>query len=642
MNRTNENSVTKRSRQAARKSLRAVGEIERSSIVSFCLCCFLILLVAGAIQLFQWSMANDVQDILSVGDILDKADNSSREISVVASRLRQGNFTGEAVELKEELRNLVRKLENEVSALRASLPILLRLKNLNRNDTQILEKLLYELRLFNKTANIVIVEANPLSLSKDNKDKLEFLAIHGHKGLSDTLNSVEASIDFTIKEIRTRRDRMGHFLFVISILALIGIWYLSFRPVLNLIRKQHIDLESALLNVESAQRTQSNFLANISHEIRTPMTAILGYSELLNRKVSGQDSEVAETVGVVHRNAEHLLSLLDDILALSKIDAGRFLIEKSKIDFQQLLNEVHSLFLAKAQEKGTNLSLNNEGEIPQYLFTDPVRLKQVLLNIVGNAVKFTDQGSVQISVYCRNTSADKHMVFIDVSDTGIGIRHKDQEKLFEYFSQVDDSSQRNFGGTGLGLVLSRNLARLLGGDVKLLSSNYGMGSTFQVSIDPGKLSKSDFIRKLRGGIRDETGSLDLRNKQDQRLQGLRILVIDDAIENARLFKIYLEEYGASVDAYNSGHEALDAVRAAGVDNYDVALLDLQMPGLDGFQVIRKLKDDLGFTKPVLALTAHGLAHEKAATKRAGFAGHLTKPISSEDLVNAILTNVIDA
>lgn len=631
--------LTKTARRAANISSLGFEAIERRSILSFTLCCVLILLSASIALIMQKAMTKSVQEVLGIQEVLGRTDNLAREISVVAARLQQTEFVSERSELIKELRALSVKLEAAVIRLRESQITHKELSEFQAKELKTFERLLYEFRLFSEAANELKLNEGDSGTAGDDATKLDFLVVHGHKGLSDTINLVMISITRVVAEIRAKRDFLGNVLFIVSFLVLIGIWFLSFRPILTLIRKQHTDLDTALVEVQSAQRTQSNFLANISHEIRTPMTAILGYSELLVKKASKSDSELSETVGVVHRNAEHLLSLLDDVLALSKIDSGKFQVDKSKIDYQRVLNEVYSLFLAKASEKGVELFVENEGKIPRWIFTDPVRLKQVLLNIIGNAVKFTSSGSIQIRTYLREVDSGKQLLFIDVSDTGIGIRPGDQSKLFAYFSQADSSTQRNHGGTGLGLVLSRNLAKLLGGDLILLSSNFGRGSTFQISIDPGKLEENELIEKLRGSILDDTRSIENVKDSQVKLEGIRILIVDDAKENLRLFKIYLEEYGAEVEACSSGKEALEMVTDKGVNYFHLILLDLQMPELDGFQVLDRVRNELNFTRPVLALTAHGMAHEKAQTRRAGFNDHITKPISAEDLAEAVQSNV---
>lgn len=333
---------------------------------------------------------------------------------------------------------------------------------------------------------------------------------------------------------------------------------------------------------------------------------------------------------VIDQNANHLIGLIDDILDISKIESGKFNIEREKVDLVVLLNEVYSLINVKAEEKGINLSFFNTGEIPRFIYIDPKRFKQVLFNILGNAIKFTEKGFVKLDVSFKK---DKKLLIIRVQDTGIGISPEQVKKLFKPFSQADSSVGRKFGGTGLGLLLARKLIESMNGNLQIVNSNIGLGTTLEMSIDLSKSDNIDLVNELSGSCNDESS----HKLSQNRLDNTRILIVDDAKENARLFELYLTEAGAVVDSAHEGNEALSKSLE---NNYDIILLDIQMPEMDGYQVIRQLKKS-SYTGPVIALTAHAMKEEKEKTKQAGFDDHVTKPVTPENLVNAIFNQLKD-
>lgn len=367
---------------------------------------------------------------------------------------------------------------------------------------------------------------------------------------------------------------------------------------------------------EEANRTKSAFLANVSHEIRTPLGAILGFCELLREPSLSNEDRVAYA-DIISRNGRELTSLIDDILDLSKVEAGCLDIVRRPTSLAALLGDVRQSLSLKAREKGIGLDLHTQAGVPATIMTDPMRLRQIVVNIIGNAVKFTERGGVDVDV-----RLDGKRVAIEVRDSGIGIPAAAQGRLFRAFSQADEATARRFGGTGLGLQLSRKLAQLLGGDVTLVRSEVGRGSSFVVTIDPGDYSMT---------TTDEERPPSKMDAGHCSLQGLRVLLAEDAPDNQYLISYLLKKNGASVDVAGNG---VEAVRKGLSADYDIVLMDIQMPVLDGFDATRELRRR-GFARPIIALTAHAMREEREECMRAGFTDHLSKPIDSGRLIEAV-------
>lgn len=310
------------------------------------------------------------------------------------------------------------------------------------------------------------------------------------------------------------------------------------------------------------------------------------------------------------------------------MEAGKLEVERVDVQLLELVNEIIALLSLEASGKGIKLSVSTEGMIPSVIKTDPTRLRQILFNIVGNAIKFTEKGSVSLKVKVSRENPSK-LDFI-IKDTGPGISPDQATRLFSPFTQADVTTTRRFGGTGLGLVLSRKLARVLGGDVLLKESFPDVGSTFVVSVDHGQSENSLF-----GGAKNDSanaGALELPvPPQDTQLSHLRILVVDDSIDNLALVKTILTRGGASVETANNG---LEGVQKAMGGNYHIVLMDLQMPEMDGYQATKELRNR-GYVRPIIALTAHAMKEERRRCLENGFNDHLTKPIDRHILLNTL-------
>ena len=400
------------------------------------------------------------------------------------------------------------------------------------------------------------------------------------------------------------------------------------------------DLVEARQVAEAATRAKSEFLANMSHEIRTPMTAILGFTDILLKEL--KEPEALEAAQIVKRNGEHLLQLINDILDLSKIEAGKMEFEEIRWSPRQVVADVVSLLHVRAHAKGLSLIDEYEGPLPETIVTDPTRLQQVLTNVVGNAIKFTETGGVRIVTRLTDGDSDEPKLRFDVIDTGMGIPEEQIDKLFEAFSQADGSVTRQYGGTGLGLTISRQLARKLGGDVTV-TSEPGKGSTFTVTIATGPLQGVplvDYAREAVPGSEEPNA----RAAKDERELECRVLLAEDIPDNQRLIAAVLREAGAEVVIAQDGREALEKALATQrgrgrrysdpEEPFDVVLMDMQMPALDGYEATRRLREE-GYAGPIIALTAHAMQGDRRKCLDAGCDAYLAKPIRPEKLVETV-------
>ncbi|MEK6775064.1 MAG: MHYT domain-containing protein [Bdellovibrionota bacterium] len=386
------------------------------------------------------------------------------------------------------------------------------------------------------------------------------------------------------------------------------------------------ELKSAKEAAEVANATKSAFLANMSHEIRTPLGSVLGFSELMFSDDMTAD-EKQNHIEIIKRNGKLLSDIINDILDISKVEAGKMEIEKVDVPLKDLLNEAASLLNLEASGKGIKLTFSTEGLIPDVIKTDPTRLRQVLFNIIGNAIKFTKKGTVDVKIMLDPLKDSAKLAFV-VKDTGAGIKPEQIDRLFSPFTQADVTTTRKFGGTGLGLVLSKKLAQALGGDVILESSISGQGSTFVVTIDHGHSAELMFERS---SWKEESVTRVPVRETSPALSRLNILVVDDSLDNQALVKKLLKLAGAAVDTANNGREGIEKALSG---NFNLVLMDLQMPEMDGYEATRELRRQ-GFNLPIIALTAHAMKEERKKCLDNGFNDHLTKPIDRMRLIDAL-------
>lgn len=381
------------------------------------------------------------------------------------------------------------------------------------------------------------------------------------------------------------------------------------------------ELLIAKSEAERANEIKSSFLANMSHEIRTPLGAIIGFSEML-----GEDSldraDSRSFAEIISRNAKALTRIIDDILDLSKVEAGRLDIELLPMSLKTVLDDVLELFTDRAKAMGLALQLNVPADLPAKIESDAIRIRQILVNIIGNAIKFTERGSVVVAVAVEKSTGQERHFKISVKDTGRGLTQEQIGRLFQPFSQADNTTTREFGGTGLGLVLSLRLANALGGNVEIESAALGQGSTFTISFTANALNETP----------QATTPLEQKNRGASTvLKDVKILLIEDSPDNQLLIKRILIRNGATVVLAENGYQG---VNRALEEKFDLVLMDIQMPLMDGYEAIAKLKN-VGYNSPIIALTAHAMEEERLHTHAAGFAAHVTKPIEFSVLIQTI-------
>lgn len=384
------------------------------------------------------------------------------------------------------------------------------------------------------------------------------------------------------------------------------------------------EMEKLAEDAKSANQIKSLFLANMSHEIRTPLGAILGFNALMNDPQIS-DNERLKYSEIITRNGQQLTQLIDDILDLSKVEAEKLDIEILEVALPSLITDITSLMNQKAKEKGLFLSVLSEGFTPPVIYTDPTRLRQILLNVIGNAVKFTTQGGVKVIIQSEPAATGTpNKIIIRVEDTGSGIPRENHSRLFEWFTQADASTTRKFGGTGLGLALSRRLARALKGDV-ILNESTGKGTSFSIIISN---QINEYKNQPQPNIERQITHKDINANE---LKGMRVLLAEDSADNRILIECILGQRGAIIDSAENG---LEAVSKALSEDYDLVLMDIQMPLYDGLQATKELREK-GYLKPIVALTAHAMKEEREKTLSIGCNAHLTKPIEIPKLLNIV-------
>ncbi|MEM9353620.1 MAG: ATP-binding protein, partial [Planctomycetota bacterium] len=400
------------------------------------------------------------------------------------------------------------------------------------------------------------------------------------------------------------------------------------------------ELERVREKAVEASRSKSQFLATMSHEIRTPMTAILGYADMLigEEGLDRAPPERVQALTTIKRNGEYLLALINDILDLSKIEAGKLEVERLECSPLRVLEDTRSLMRVRAESKNLELTIENDGPIPEHVHTDPTRLRQVLINLIGNAIKFTEQGGIRVVVRLIER-AGQPMLQFDIVDSGIGITEEQMDRLFKPFTQADASTTRKHGGTGLGLTICQRLTDLLGGDITV-SSTPGEGTTFTATVATGPLDGVRMLEALEDHDEEE------HNPEANTIDHLdcRVLLAEDGPDNQRLIAFVLRKAGADVVVADNGRIAFDlavaAESGAGLPEdiepgpFDVVLMDMSMPEMDGYEATAALRNE-GFAKPIIALTAHAMASDRQKCLDAGCDNYATKPIDRPALISMV-------
>lgn len=390
-------------------------------------------------------------------------------------------------------------------------------------------------------------------------------------------------------------------------------------------KKALADARSAQLEkmaAEAANTAKSTFLANMSHEIRTPLTAIIGFSETL-LDTSQTMSERVESINTVIRSGKHLMQIINDILDLSKVEADKLDIEQLSVSPFEILADVHSLVSLMAENKGLFFEVEYDFPMPEMIVTDPVRLKQIIINLCNNAVKFTQKGGVHVKVSFNN-----NLLTVNIVDTGIGLNQEQMEKIFSPFTQADTSTTRQYGGTGLGLHLSKQLAKKLGGDITI-ESTPEVGSCFSLTITTGDIDENKLLSYMP--VIKQVSMQSITDEAGIKVTG-RVLLAEDNIDNQRLISMYLKKLGADIVIANNGKEAIE--QTADTD-FDLILMDMQMPVMNGIDATVRLRE-MDYKKPIVALTANAMKEDMDACYQAGCDDFIHKPISQQKFKDAII------
>ncbi len=389
------------------------------------------------------------------------------------------------------------------------------------------------------------------------------------------------------------------------------------------------DLREAKLRAEAANRAKSEFLANMSHEIRTPMNSIIGFSQVLLEQETS--TQVRETLDIVHRNATQLLTLINDILDLSRIESGRNTVRTESFDLLAMLNDIDQLMRVRIEEKQLKLTIDWPHNGPPHIVNDPDRVRQVLINLVGNAAKFTHKGEIRISAAfdgpINSNPGQPGTVRITVRDTGIGMTSEQLSRIFKPFEQADNSTTRIYGGTGLGLAICTRVAQALGGTIHA-ESQLGIGSSFHFTFP--SLPISDALPHHNDTLAATTKHGTPTAANTANLSGLRILYAEDGLDNQKLIRHHLVKAGAQVDIAQNGKTAIDTYRRS-PDAYHLILMDMQMPVLDGYTATARLRE-MGCTLPIIALTAHAMSGDREKCLGVGCDDYATKPVMRDTLI----------
>lgn len=499
---------------------------------------------------------------------------------------------------------------------------------------------LVERKLHQLESSVVYAQQHP----QDNAEQIA-RTLHGKQVMDQTV-ALLAEMKATERELlRVRRDTSARdatqfslFILLGSLASFLAVGWAAWVTNRDIRLEQRVsgELKLARDQAEMANQAKSTFLANMSHEIRTPMTAILGFTDILleQRQERQLTAEDINSLQIVKKNASNLLQIINDILDLSKIEAGRFEVERTECSPAQIAADVVSLMRVRADAKKLPLHVEFEGPLPRTIKTDPLRLRQILVNLVGNAIKFTEMGEVRLRVGLRTQDSKVARLQFDVQDTGIGMTDEQLTQVFQPFMQADASVTRRFGGTGLGLTISRRLARLLGGDLAA-TSRRDQGSTFSFWLPAGDSAQLELINPV-----GEAG-LHLEKKERERARPLpqlhcRVLLAEDGPDNQRLIAFHLRKAGAEVTVVENGQLAIDQALDAQARRlpFDVILMDMQMPVLDGYSATRLLRGR-GYRGPIIALTAHAMEGDQEKCLQAGCDGYASKPIDRARLLEVV-------
>ncbi len=539
-----------------------------------------------------------------------------RDILGVESRIRASIATNDTTHL-EGIDQKINQIENFLDSLSKD------------NTDSVEEKLIHRLSILAMEKKTTKEKLLRRYFSLGNMDDQTSIANPRARKISNEITSITAKIyesrRLHMVELSKRSEEMGQkarmydlSLLILLILSGAVVGY----HILRQFKRQRLliqELDVAEKKASVAAQTKENFLANMSHEIRTPLSGILGFTNLLQKRPL--DATSAEFVSSIQRSGENLMAIINDILDLSKIEAGMMRITPGIFSINGLVNSVETFFVERAKEKGLTISSKIEASIPDTLKGDATRLTQILVNLIGNAIKFTNHGSINIEIYNKRQTENEVIVGFKISDTGIGIDKEKLSAVFERFNQGEDSITRNYGGTGLGLSIVKSLILLQNGNIEV-SSEQGKGTTFHFYIPYGIAEEQ----------LSTVPAVDTDYFKDKSNTPLRVLVVDDNGINQSLMKHLLLQWNINFETASNGLEAVEYLRA---NDCDLVLMDIQMPQMDGYAATQQIREELKLNVPIIAMTAHALAGEREKCLSRGMNEYISKPIKEEELFKLI-------
>lgn len=539
-----------------------------------------------------------------------------RDILGIESRIRASIATNDTTHL-EGINQKINQIENFLDSL-----------SKDNTDAEE-ERLIHRLSVLAMEKKITKEKLLHRYLSLGNMDDNTSIANPHARIISNEITSITAKIyesrRLHMVELSKRSEEMGRKarLYDISLLILLIIsGAVVGYHILRQFKRQRLlieDLDIAEKKASVAAQTKENFLANMSHEIRTPLSGILGFTNLLQKRPL--DPTSTEFVSSIQRSGENLMAIINDILDLSKIEAGMMRITPGTFSINGLVNSVETFFIERAKEKELIISSKVDPSIPDTLTGDATRLTQILVNLIGNAIKFTHHGKVDIEVYKKSQTENGIVLGFKIADTGIGIGKEKLSEVFERFNQGEESTTRNYGGTGLGLSIVKKLIVLQNGDIEV-ESEQGKGTTFSFYIPYG-ISEEQL---------NTITAVNTNYFKDKSNAPLRVLVVDDNMINQSLMKHLLLQWNIDFDIVSNG---LEAVQKLVNQTYDLVLMDIQMPQMDGYAATQQIREVLKLNVPIIAMTAHALAGEREKCLSRGMNEYISKPIKEEELFKLI-------
>lgn len=603
--------------------------INTSSVMGNKRFAYLIVLtfIADSILLIavQINSARNTKELIKNNNILLHELSSSnhlreidRDILGVESRIRASIATNDTTHLNgvdqkiDEVENFLDSLSKD-NADATEDKLIKRLGKLAMDKKIVKEKLLHRYHSIGDMDDQTSI-ANPRARKISNE-------------ITDITAKIYKSRRLQMADLSRKNAEMGNKakMYDISLLALLVLsGSIIGYHIIRQFRRQHLlikELDVSEKKASVAAQTKENFLANMSHEIRTPLSGILGFTNLLQKRPLDETSK--EFVSSIQRSGENLMAIINDILDLSKIEAGMMRITPGTFSINGLINSVETLFLERAKEKGLTISSKVDSSIPDTLIGDATRLTQILVNLIGNAIKFTHQGKIDIEVFKQSQTEKNITLGFKISDTGIGIDKEKLSEVFERFNQGEDSITRNFGGTGLGLSIVKNLIILQNGNIEV-KSEQGKGTSFIFSI----------LYEISEEQLNTISTVSSNYYKDKTNVPLRVLVVDDNAINQSLMKHLLLQWNIDFDIVFNGLEAVEQLIN---QTYDLILMDIQMPKMDGYAATQQIREVLKLDIPIIAMTAHALAGEREKCLSRGMNEYISKPIKEEELFKLIST-----